>query len=83
MRNVAHFLKYPLDGSGHILGHYLVVGVVDHWCFPLALVVGVVNHRPLPFSTAWGGLAGGVRDLGRLPLAIHILVPVGRNSEKA
>lgn len=60
---------------GQISGHYLIVGVVYHGWLPLALVVGVVNHRPLPFSTAWGGLAGGVRDLRRLPLTVHILIP--------
>lgn len=59
---------------------YLIVGVVDHWWLPLALVVGVVNQGPLPFSTAWGRLAGGVRDLGRLPLTIHILIPIERSS---
>lgn len=54
---------------------YLVVGIVDHWGLPLALVVRVVNHGPLPGTAAGGGLTEGVRDLRGLPLAIHVLIP--------
>lgn len=58
---------------------YLVVGVVNHWGFPLALVVGVINHWSFPGATTGGCLTGGVRDLRSLPLAVHVLIPEGQD----
>lgn len=69
------------DGSLRPDETYLVVGVVNHGGFPLALVVGIVNRWSFPGSTARSGLTGRVRDLRSLPLSIHILIPYGQEIE--
>lgn len=55
---------------------HLVLWVVDEGRGPLALVVGVGLYGALPLAAAGCGLALGVGNLGRLPIAIFLLIPV-------
>ena len=55
----------------------LVVGVVDEGRVPLALVQRVVDHGLLPEAASGGRGALRVGHEPSLPLAVHLLVPVG------
>mmetsp|Transcript_50053 Transcript_50053/g.95610 ORF Transcript_50053/g.95610 Transcript_50053/m.95610 type:complete len:294 (-) Transcript_50053:353-1234(-) len=55
----------------------LVLRVVNHGRVPLAFVLWVGNHGRCPLAAA--GLAGRIVDLGSLPFAVLLLVPVYRH----
>ena len=57
---------------------HLIFGVVDHRRLPFALVFGVFDLRAFPLSAAGRWLARRVGHHGRLPLSVHVLVPVAR-----